>query len=255
MTVSEGVKAADICLQILEFVAFEAQGAGVTQIAQAVGIAKSAVFKHLQTLIDRGFVAQDPATSRYRLGPKTWLLARNAPDLDDVAAIALPLMQAARNELGLAVVLSTPSPRSAYVVATVPSNHQIEIGVRAGSELTLHASAQGKIYLAFGPADALSRALAAPLPAITTRSVTDPARLAAEIAEVRRLGYAAAPEESLLGVNAIAAPIFNYEQRLVGSIGLIGSVQHITTPPDPQLVHRLLALTGDISNALGARPR
>lgn len=251
MSANEGVKAAEVCLKILEFVAFEADGAGVTQIAQVVGIAKSAVFKHLQTLMDRGFVTQDPASSRYRLGPKAWLLARNAPNLDDVASVAMPLMQAARNELGLAVVLSSPTPNSVFVVATVSSNHQIEIGVRAGGQLTLHASAQGKVYLAFGPPQTLPRLLAEPLDRITPRTVTDPAVLSAEVAEVRRIGYATAPEESLLGINALAAPIFNYEGKMVGSIALIGSVQHLATPPDAGLIERLLRLTQDVSAALG----
>jgi IclR family transcriptional regulator, KDG regulon repressor len=248
----DGVKAADVCLNILEYVAFDSDGAGVTQIATHIGLAKSAVFKHLQTLIDHGFVTQDPSSTRYRLGPKAWLLARNAPDLNDIAANAMPLMQATRNELGLAVVLSCPTPNSVFVVATVPSSHQIEIGVKPGGQLSLHASAQGKVYLAFGPADALERVCAGPLLSITQRTVVDPAQLRAEVEAVGRLGYAVAPEESLLGVNALAAPIFNYEGKLVGSIGLIGSVQHLGTPPDASHIARLLQLTRDVSHALGA---
>lgn len=252
MAAQEGVKAADMCLRILEFVAFESDGAGVTQIAGHVGMAKSAIFKHLQTLIDHGFVTQDVSSSRYRLGPKAWLLARNAPNLDDVAANALPLMQAARNELGLGVVLSSPTPQSAFVVATVASNHQIEIGVRPGSQLSLHASAQGKVYLAFGPREALERICDAPLAAVTPRTITDPNILRAEVENVRQNGYAVAPGESLLGINVIAAPVWNYEGKLVASIGLIGSVQHIASVPDQMLVSRLLALTRSVSAALGA---
>lgn len=151
MAGNEGVKAADLCLRILEHVAFSPEPKGVTQIADVAGIAKSAAFKHLQTLIDHGLV-QDPTTSRYRLGPKAWLIGQQAQSLNDITAIALPFMLAARNETGLAVVLSTPMPSSAYVVLTCPSTHQIEIRVRAGSHLALHASAQGKVFLAMGPA-------------------------------------------------------------------------------------------------------
>lgn len=254
MGAADGVKAADVCLSILELVAFQAEGAGVTQIADRIGIAKSAVFKHLQTLADHGFVAQEPGNARYRLGPKAWLLARHAPDLNDVAANAMPLMLAARNELGLAVVLSSPTPQSVFVVATVPSNQPIEIGIRPGGQLALHASAQGKVYLAFGPAEVLERVCAEPLAAITPRTVTDPKQLRRDVAEIRRLGYAMAPEESLLGINALAAPIYDYRGALVGSIGLIGSVQHIPVPPDPALIARLLGLTKAVSTALGAPP-
>ncbi|MBT9246246.1 IclR family transcriptional regulator (plasmid) [Gemmobacter fulvus] len=253
MAAVEGVKAADLCLRILEYVAFEPEPAGVTQIAEFAGIAKSAAFKHLQTLIDHGFVVQDTATTRYRLGPKSWLLSRHAQSLDDIAAVALPLMLAARNALGVAVVLSAPTPQSAFVLSTVASNQQIEIGVKPGSQLSLHASAQGKVFLAFGAPELMQKLRQGPLPRITPRTITDPAALAAELPLIRQRGYATAPEQSLLGVNAIAAPVYNYDNTLIGSVGLIGSVQHILDDPQPELVARLCQLTADISAALGHR--
>lgn len=255
MAASDGVKAADVCLTILDLVAATPQGAGVTQIAARIGIAKSAVFKHLQTLADHGFVAQDPESARYRLGPKAWLLARNAPNLDDIAAIALPYMRAARDELGLAAVFSVPTPGAVLVLASAPSLHAIEIGAKPGRQLPLHASAQGKVCLAFGPPHALEEALGQPdsaLPALTPRSLTDPATLRREVEAIRRQGYATAAEESLLGVNALAAPVFNHNGHLAGCLGLIGSLQHLPMPPTEDLVRRVVDLARAISRALGA---
>lgn len=254
MAGNEGVKAADLCLRILEHVAFSPEPDGVTQIAEVVRIAKSAAFKHLQTLMDHGLVVQDPSTSRYRLGPKAWLIGQQAQNLNDITAIALPFMLAARNETGLAVVLSTPTPSSAYVVLTCPSTHQIEIGVRTGSHLALHASAQGKIFLALGETSRLNELKKTALTAVTPHTVTDWARLENELEQVRQRGFAAAPQEALLGINAMAAPIFNYDHKLIGSIGFVGSVQHIPDEIDSALVERLLRLTGDISRALGSGP-
>lgn len=251
MAGTEGVKAADLCLRILEHVAFSPEPDGVTQIADAAGIAKSAAFKHLQTLIDHGLVTQDPSTSRYRLGPKAWLIGQQAQSLNDITAIALPFMLAARNDTGLAVVLSTPTPSSAYVVLTCPSTHQIEIGVRTGSHLALHASAQGKVFLALGDMINLTELQKTALTAVTPHTVTDWTRLQEQLEQVRQSGFASAPQEALLGINAMAAPIFNYDHKLIGSIGFVGSVQHIPDAPDDALVARLLRLTNDISRALG----
>lgn len=251
MAGTEGVKAADLCLRILEHVAFSPEPDGVTQIADAAGIAKSAAFKHLHTLIDHGLVTQDPSTSRYRLGPKAWLIGQQAQSLNDITAIALPFMLAARNDTGLAVVLSTPTPSSAYVVLTCPSTHQIEIGVRTGSHLALHASAQGKVFLALGDMINLTELQKTALTAVTPHTVTDWTRLQEQLEQVRQSGFASAPQEALLGINAMAAPIFNYDHKLIGSIGFVGSVQHIPDAPDDALVARLLRLTNDISRALG----
>lgn len=249
MELTSSVRAADTCLRILQQIAFAERPQGVTQIAGKVGIAKGAVHKHLRTLIDHGMIVQDPSTSLYRLGPKIWLMGQKAPDGQMLSEIALPLMQAVRDDLGLAVVLSVPTPKSAFVLATLRSNQPIDIGVRPGSELQLHSSAQGKVFLAFGPADLWDQ-LQIPLEAVTPRTTTDVETLRREIEEIRLAGYAIAPEESLLGINALAAPIFNTNGTIVGSIGLIGSIQHLTAEPTPHQLKVLMDLTGAISNRI-----
>lgn len=248
---SEGVKAADTTLHILETVAFARDPLGVTQIASEVGIAKGAVFKHLHTLTERGYLVQDPMSTRYKLGPKAWLISKLAPSLNDIAALAAPLMREARARTGLAVVLSTPTPKSAFVLATFPGNKSIEIGVRPGSELELHASAQGKIFLAYGPKSMTDNMAKRNLPALTKRTITSFNALLDQIGEVRRKGYAAAPEESLLGVNAIAAPIYDYQENLIGSVGLVGSIQHLPKEDNPETVQTILDLAASISKILG----
>lgn len=248
---SESVKAADTTLHILERVAFASEPPGVTQIAQEVGIAKSAVFKHLNTLAERGYVIQDHISARYRLGPKAWLIAKLAPPSDDIATVAEPIMREARGRTGMAVVLSTPTPRSAFVLATLPGNGSIEIGVRPGSELELHASAQGKIFLAYGPKSLLDNLARRELTKLTAFTITSMPDLIEEVGQVRKHGYASAPEQSMLGVNAIAAPIYDYRDSLVASVSLVGSIQFLPRENTPQFVETILNLATDISKALG----
>jgi len=246
---TSSVRAADTSLRILQHVAFSDHPQGVTQIATKVGIAKGAVHKHLRTLIDHGMIVQDPISSLYRLGPKVWLMRQKAPVGQALSEIAHPLMHAARDELGLAVVLSVPTPKSAFVLATLRSNQPIDIGAQPGSELLLHSSAQGKVFLAFGQPDLWDR-LHSPFPATTPKTITDMDTLLHDIEQVRRVGYAVAPEQSLLGINALAAPIFDRNQSLVASIGLIGSIQHLAPEPTPHQLDVLLKLTKAVSNRI-----
>lgn len=78
----KGVQAAEMTLRILEIVAESDTPLGVTQISNLAGIAKSAAFKHLHTLAGRGYVIQNQLTSRYGLGPRSFLLSRQAPHID-----------------------------------------------------------------------------------------------------------------------------------------------------------------------------
>lgn len=246
---TSNVRAADTCLRILQHIAFAEQPQGVTQVASRMGIAKSAVHKHLRTLIDHGMIVQDPVTSLYRLGPKIWLMGQKAPDGQALSEIAQPLMQAVRDELGLAVVLSVPTPKSVFVLSTLRSNQPIDIGVQPGSELQLHSSAQGKVFLAFGPAE-LWEQLEGPLEALTPKTTTDVDKLTEEVQRIREIGFSVAPEESLLGINALAAPVFGPNKTLVGSIGLIGSIQHLSAEPTPHQLDVLMKLTGAISSRI-----
>lgn len=176
-------------------------------------------------------------------------MGQKAPDGQALLEIAQPLMQAARDDLGLAVVLSVPTPKSAFVLATLRSNQPIDIGVRPGSELQLHSSAQGKVFLAFGPAELWDQ-LKEPLEPVTPNTATNLEQLTKDIQRVRDLGFSVAPEESLLGINALAAPIFSANRTLVGSIGLIGSIQHLSAQPTPHQLEVLMNLTGAISSRI-----
>ena len=310
-----GVRAAETVLQVLETVAFSREDLGVTQIAQRVGLTKSAVFRHLQSLVERGYFVQDAATARYRLGPRARLLASRAPAGGDLAAAADGPMRDLRDRTGFSVVLSTPTATSAFVFATLPGTAMIEIGVRQGSELALHASAQGKILLAFGAgiagklafrqprsphgevaaqrpsrttrdperwgADAGKRyrSLALrdassadadeapqdegagkrrreqqsmePLPRFTQQTITDPDAFAREIEQVRARGFAVAPGEAVLGINALAVPVFDGKDALVAALALVGSQQHLPGEPDPALVADLAAAARAIGRQLG----
>lgn len=243
------MRAADTSLRILQQIAFAETPQGVTQIASAVGIAKGAVHKHLRTLMDHGMVVQNPLTSLYNLGPKVWLMGQHAPQGQALLEIAMPLMQTVRDQLGFGVVLSVPTPKSAFVLATLSSNQPINIGVRPGSELQLHASAQGKIFLAYGGKE-LGDLLELPLPQTTPKTQTDLGLLLEEIAQVRRQGYATAPEEAMLGINALAAPILDQDDKLIGSIGLIASVQHLGATPTQDQLDVLWDLTATIAKRL-----
>ena len=237
-----GVQAADTALSILETVAFSQEPLGVTQIAAALGTAKGATFRYLQTLLDRGYLVQDPVTSRFRLGLKAFSLGRNAPAEWDLAALLAAQMRQVRDTTGLSVVLSTPTLEGACVLATVPGTKVIEIGVRVGSTLAMHASAQGKVFLAFDRPARLDHIAASELTQFTNRTITSREALLDEIEAVRKQGYATAPEEVLPGVNTVAVPVFDRSGTLVAALAIVGSIQHISAPPDPQLVELILDL-------------
>src|SRR6185503_11348895 len=180
---SNGVHSVQLAIDVLEAVAFSSEEIGVTQIAERLGMTKGSVHRHLTTLVERGYLAQNPSTSRYMIGPKSRLLSRHAPEADLVHLAEGPMRQL-RDALDQPVVLSEMSPRGALVITSLPSSSPIEIGVRPGSELSFHASAQGKVMLAHAPAAVRERVLARPLERLPGEAVVPRGRLAQELQEI-----------------------------------------------------------------------
>ena len=75
--------------------------------------------------------------------------------------------------------------------------------------------------------------------------------LESDVAQVRRRGWAVAPEESLMGVNALAAPIFDASGQLAGTIAVVGSIQHLPATPDNALIAAVQQAAAAVSERLG----
>lgn len=248
-----GVRAGDTTLLVLETVAFADAELGVTQIASQLNLTKSAIFRHLQGLVERGYLVQNADNTRYSLGPKAYLIGRLAPKIGDVAVTADMPMREVRDRFGLSVVLTTPSSGGALVVKTVTGTTSIAIGARVGSELAAHASAQGNVMLAFGSKALLDRTFSKELPALTPHTITDPVKLKARIAHVRAEGYAVAPEEAVIGINSLAVPVFNMRGGLAGAVAIVSSIQFLPANPPREVIDVLINMAHTVSVNLGYR--
>jgi DNA-binding IclR family transcriptional regulator len=247
---SGGVRSVQLAIDVLEAVAFSNDELGVTQIAERLNMTKGSVHRHLQTLVERGYLTQNSSTSRYAIGPKSRLLARHAPDADLVRLAEGPMRQL-RDAVDQPIVLSEMTPRGALVLHKLSGTSPIEIGVRSGSELTFHAAAQGKVMLAFAPPSFRARVLSRPLQRFTDKTIVSPRKLENELQEIVRLGYASAPEEVALGLNAVAAPVFDAQDNCIATIALVGSIQFLPEKPRLSDVSHLVEAARQISRKLG----
>ncbi len=248
-----GVKAVHLAFDVLEAVAAEPGDVGVSELALRLGTTKGTVFRHLQTLVDRGYLAQNPATARYRLGVRAHLLGQATSGRIDLLAAAEGPMRALREAVGTTVVISAISARGVTVLATVLGKSALEIGVRPGSDLALHSTAQGRVAAAFGPAALRQKLLRSDLPGRTLLTRRDRPGLEAALDQCRAAGYATAPEEEMLGINALAMPLFGDADQAVGALALVGSIQHVPALPDSAQIAALRRAAIEISQVLGFR--
>lgn len=249
----EGVQAVVLALRMLEHIAQSQRALGVTELARAFGTTKSRIHRHLQTLVGAGYLIHESETERYRVSARLMALGQTVSEGHELSITARPAMIDLRERFGHSVGLSVPEGPSMRIIATLPGRSNIEMGVKPGSLLPLHSSAQGKIGLAFGDEGLIRQLMQKPLDASTPETLIDPVELAASLQSIRKQGWAVAPNESLIGINALATPIFDAMGRFSGSIAVVDSIQFIPGEPSAALIEGVKQAANRISADLGFR--
>jgi DNA-binding IclR family transcriptional regulator len=218
--------------------------AGVNALARRIGVNPSSASRLLATLERGGLVERDPG-GPYRLGLHLVALADRVLARLDVRELARPHLRALAETTGETATLSVPSGGEAVTVDFVPGASSVVSMARVGRPSVGHATAVGKVALAFGGAEP------GPLDAYTERTITDPARLAAELERVRERGWAAAEGEREPDLHALAAPVLGRGGALEALLGLQGPAARLTAERRRSVLPRLLDAAGAVSRALG----
>jgi DNA-binding IclR family transcriptional regulator len=250
-TPSVGTETVDLSLRLLEFLARSAQPMGLSELARQFEASKATLYRHLQALGRHGFVRQEPATLRYTAGIKLFLLGEQLRERFDVLAVARGEMVRLRDETGHAVTLSALVDEEVVVLELIQGQSVVNFGTQPGTVLPLHASAHGKVALAFGPEDLLRRCLSRPLKAWTPQTVCTRTALERAVAQVRSRGWATSPNQVLPGINGLAAPVLNHAGGYAGAVAVAGTVQSVPGSPPAELIKAVTRAATQISRALG----
>jgi len=244
------VQAVALAFELIEHLAGSPEAIGVTALAKALGMTKSRVHRYLRTLVQLGYVVQADG-EKYGVGDRFARMARRVNEKFDLAGSAEPVLRGLSETMGHFSVVSGIEPGGVRVLATVSANSVMEIGVKRGSLLGFHYSAQGKLALAYAEPSLAERVLGAPLDKLSPKTLTDPRVLRREIAQIKKQGWAVAPGEAVLGVNALAAPIFDASGRLAGTIAVLDSIQHLGAEPSEEQIEQVRRAANAVSAMLG----
>jgi DNA-binding IclR family transcriptional regulator len=223
--------------------------AGTNELARLTGINPSTVSRTLSTLVDAGYVAHVPETGRYRLGTHLLRLANHVLASLDLRALARPHLVALEQATGETATLSVPGDPDAVTVDFVSSRSSVAGVARIGRPSIAHATATGKVMLAFAGIPLGSRSL----DRLTPRTIVDRAALEAEVERARRQGWARAEGEREPDLNAVAAPVFDARGDLQAILGLQGPAGRFDAPAQDAAVPLLLEHAHGFSAELGHR--
>jgi DNA-binding IclR family transcriptional regulator len=238
-------------LALLEELGSSPDGLGVNELARRIGVNASTASRLLHTLEAGRFVERAAGGGPYRLGLRLVALADGVLARLDVRELARPRLRSLVDATGETATLSVPGAAEAVTVDFVAAESSVVSVARLGRPSVGHATAAGKVVLAFGagvgPPPALTR--------FTERTIVDPSSLAAEIDAVRSRGWASAGDEREPDLSALAAPVFGRSGELAAVLGLQGPASRMTVERRAEVLPALLDAASGLSAALGGAVR
>jgi DNA-binding IclR family transcriptional regulator len=242
------VAAVGRAVAVLDALAESGGEAGTNELSRRIGVNASTVSRLLATLADAGLVEHVETTGRYRLGMRLVQLGAAALARLDVRELARPRLERLVGLTGETATLSLPGAGDAITVDFVRSPASVQSVAQVGRPSVAHATAAGKVLLAFGGVPLPS----GPLRAYTSRTTTDPAELGREVDRVRSRGWAQGLGEREEGLNALAAPVFGAGGELEAVLGLQGPAARFGPVAMRAAREPLLAAGRELSAALGS---
>jgi DNA-binding IclR family transcriptional regulator len=229
---------------------------GIVEIARSLDLAKGTAHGIVRTLHHVGFVEQDES-GKYQLGAALLHLGTSYLDVNELRSRSINWADPLAARSGEAVRIGTILEGKVLVVHHVFRPDDTLQTLDVGALLPLHASALGKVLLAYDSA-AAGAALRGESERFTRRTVTTPRMLARTLVEVRETGWGVEVEEFTVGEASVAAPIRGYGGLVVGAIGVSGPVERICDSrgrPHPKLLGYVRDAARAVSRDLGATRR
>jgi IclR family transcriptional regulator, acetate operon repressor len=242
------VQSLDRALEILKLLGSEPE-MRVTDLARRLEVHKSTVFRLLATLQEHGLVDQNPSTERYRLGYGLVRLAGSVVAELDLARTARGVLEELALRTGETVNLAILQGDQVVNIDQIAAPNLVVNVNWVGKQTPLHATSNGKVLLARLPEDERRRLLSRTLPRLTPRTITDPRILEKQLRRVVEEGYAFTLEELEVGLNAVAAPVFAADGRVLAAVSVAGPAYRVT----PQRLTELGEMTKDAGEAISRR--
>ena len=246
------VKSVDRALHLLEIMADEKREVELKELCKKTHINTTTLYRLLQTLKNKGFVAQNPYTGRYRLGVKLLELGHAVSNQIELREIALPFLQKLMEKTGETANLVMLDEGEAIYVEKVESPASLRTFHRIGTQAPAHATGVGKVLLAALSSEKVREIMRSEgLCNLTENTITSPQDLQKELEKIRKNGFGIDNEECEVGAKCIAAPIRDYTNQVVAAVSVSGPSARLSEERLNELAEVIKDTAHKISEKIG----
>ena len=198
---------------------------GISELAREIGLGRSTTHRYVATLAALGYLQQDPATRKYRLGPRVLDLGFSAINSMDLREVAAPHLQALSDETGHTVNMAVLDGGDIVYIERCRTSQRgqrdIDLNLHVGSRLPAYCTSMGKVLLAnLSPEDRRAALKGVRFAQRGPNTLTEREALLEELDRVRTVGLAVNNEELAYGLRSIAAPVRSQSGDVVAAINL-----------------------------------
>jgi DNA-binding IclR family transcriptional regulator len=255
-----GTQAVVRALRILRAFSDARPERSLAELSRELGLSKPTAFRLLLALEHEGLVLRAEPLGAYRLGPAAIELGARAQRANGVATAARPELEALTRATGETSSVEVLAGEETLILDEVQGGHLIGTSPSVGTRWPAHATSTGKVLLASALEDdpdlarRMARRAGGRLQAVTTCTIRSASRLSAELARVRKQGYATAIGELEAGYVAVGAPVRRHDGSVVAAISLGGPSTRFTDVRLPGLIKSVRESAARVSQRLGWAP-
>ncbi|QRM53942.1 IclR family transcriptional regulator [Sinorhizobium sp. BG8] len=218
----------------------------ITDVAKQTGLDRATARRCLLTLSELGYAEYDGKF--FELTPRILRLGHSYLSATPLPRLVQPYLDGLSEKVGQSASASVLDGAEVVYVARASQKRVMSINLMAGSRLPAYCASMGRVLLAALPeAEARGLIEKSELKANTERTLTDPDALMAELARVRRQGYAVIDQELEIGLCSIAVPLENARGRVVAALN-IGAPAALV--PAAEMPERYLSAMAEVQAAL-----
>jgi DNA-binding IclR family transcriptional regulator len=207
-------------VRILETFTPDERELTVSEIARRSGLHVATASRLVAALAGHGLLTRRP-DGKVAVGVRLWELALRASPTLGLRDAAMPFLQDLHAVVGHHVQLGVLDGEDVLFVERLSAPGAVVNYTRIAGRLRTHASSSGVVLLAFGPRELQERVLAGPLERLTAHTTTDPDRLRALLADVRRTGSVVLPGHIHEEAAGVAVPVRDRRGAVVAALSVI----------------------------------
>jgi len=211
-----GVQSLERAFGILETMANAGGTLGLSQLATRVHLPLATTHRFVRTLVDLGYLRQEPSR-QYALGSKLIWLGESSAHM--LGTWARPYLADLVESLGESANLAMLDGDQIVYLGQVQSRQSMRTFTEVGRRVSPHCTAVGKVLLALmDPADVQALLTRSGMQDLTEHTITDSGVLAAQLEQVLERGYAVDEGEQELGVRCVAVAVPRAPSRIALSV-------------------------------------